>query len=64
MHTSRKLTNQFSRMITGKPSSNHWWFAAEVAMALVVIVLLTFTLAALEIRLLGDGSLSALEASC
>jgi hypothetical protein len=34
-----------------------------MAMALIVIVLLTFTLSALEVFLSGNGSLSALEAA-
>jgi hypothetical protein len=61
MQPSLKLASQFGRTITGEPSLSHWGFAAQAAMALIVIVLLTFTLCALEIFLSGDGSLSALE---
>ena len=60
MQRSLKLARQVSRP---KPSLNHWAFAAQVAMALIVIVLFTLTFAALEIFLLGDESLSALEAA-
>ena len=63
MQPSLKLASQFSRSITGEPSLGHWGFAAQVAMALIVIVLLTLTFAALEVFLSGDQSLSALEAA-
>ena len=46
----------------GEPSVSHWGFATPVAIALIVIVLLTLTFAALEVFLSGDESLSALEA--
>jgi hypothetical protein len=62
MQPSLKLASQFSRTITAERSS-HWGFAAQVAMALIVIVLLTFMLAALEVFLSGEESLSALEAA-
>jgi hypothetical protein len=60
MQRSVKLANQVSRP---KPSLDHWEFAGQVAMALVVIVLLTLTSAALETFLSGDRSLSALQAA-
>jgi hypothetical protein len=63
MQPSLKLASQFSRIITAERSLSHWWFAAQVAMALIVIVLLTLTLAALEVFLSGEESLSALEAA-
>jgi hypothetical protein len=63
MQPSLKLASQFSGTITGEPSLSHWGFAVQVAMALVVIVLLAFTLSALEVFLSGNGSLSALEAA-
>jgi hypothetical protein len=63
MQPSLKLASQFSRIITGEPSLSHWGFAAQVAMALILIVVLTFTLAALEVFLSGNESLSALEAA-
>jgi hypothetical protein len=59
----QRSLNLTSRIITGEPSLGHWGFAAQVAMALIVIVLLTFTLAALEVLLSGDESLSALVAA-
>jgi hypothetical protein len=62
MQSSLKLASQFSCTITEEPSLS-WGFAAQVAMALIVIVLLTFTLSALEVFLSGNGSLSALEAA-
>ena len=46
----------------GEPSLDHWGFVVQTAMALIVIVLSTLTVAALEISLLSDESLSALEA--
>ena len=63
MQPSLKLASQFSRSITGEPSLGHWGFAAQVAMALIVIVLLTLVFAALEVFLSGNESLSALEAA-
>ena len=45
------------------PSLSHWEFAPYAAIALVVIVLLTLTFAALETFLSGDESLSAVEAA-
>jgi len=47
----------------GEPSVSHWGFATQVATALIVIVLLTLTIAAMEVFLSGDASLSAVEAS-
>ena len=58
MQRSLKLASQ-----AGSPSLSHWGFAAHAAMALVVIVLLTLTFAALETFLSGDQSLSAVEAA-
>ena len=58
MQRSVTLANQVSRQ---KPSLDHWGFAVQVAMALIVIVLLTLTSAALETFLLGDESLTALK---
>src|SRR5215813_501728 len=46
-----------------EPSLDHWGFAVQTAMALIVIVLFTLTFSALEGFLLGDESLSALEAA-
>ena len=63
MQRSFKLAGQLSRIITGEPALSHWGFAAQAVMALIVIVLLTLTFAALEVFLSGDGSLSALEAA-
>jgi hypothetical protein len=61
--SSFKLASQVSRKIAAEPSLSHWGFAAHAAMALIVIVLLTLTSAALETFLSGDESLSALEAA-
>jgi len=63
MHRSFKLASQVSRTITGEPALSHWGFAVQAIMALIVIVLLTLTFAALEVFVLGDESLSALEAA-
>jgi len=63
MHRSFKLASQVSRIITGEPALSHWGFAVQAIMALIVIVLLTLTFAALEVFVLGDESLSALEAA-
>ena len=63
MHRSFKLASQAGRIITGEPALSHWGFAAQAVMALIVIVLFTLTFAALEIFLLGDETLSALEAA-
>jgi hypothetical protein len=60
MLRSLKLADQVSRP---KPSLDHWTFAGQVAMALIVIVLFTLTCAALETFLSGDESLSALQAA-
>jgi len=54
---------QLSHAITGETSLRHSGFAVQVTIALIVIVLLTLTFAALEVFLSGDESLSALEAS-
>jgi hypothetical protein len=59
MLRSLKLADQVSRP---KPSLDHWAFAAQVAMALIVIVLFALTSAALESFLSGNESLSAVEA--
>ena len=56
-----KLASQASR--TGEASLSHGGFAVQVAMALIVILLLTLTSAALETFLSGDQSLSALQAA-
>jgi len=63
MQRSFKLAGQLSRIITGEPALSHWGFAAQAVMALIVIVLLTLTFAALEVFVLGDETLSALEAA-
>ena len=47
----------------GSPSLSHWGLAPQVAMALIATVLLALTLGALEAFLLGDESLSAVEAA-
>jgi hypothetical protein len=60
MLRSLKLADQVSRP---KPSLDHWIFAGQVAMALIVIVLFALTSAALETFLSGDESLSALQAA-
>jgi hypothetical protein len=62
MQRSLKLASQLSRMITVEPLLTHLGFAVQAAMALIVIVLCTLTVAALETSLLSDESLSALEA--
>jgi hypothetical protein len=59
MHPNAKLPSQVS--FPRQPSLSHWAFAIHTAMVAVVIVLFTLTLAALEVSLLGDESLSALE---
>jgi hypothetical protein len=61
--SSFKLASQAGGKIAVEPSLSHWGFAAHAAMALIVIVLLALTSAALEIFLSGDESLSALEAA-
>jgi len=58
MQRSFKLATQ-----AGEPSLDHWAFAFQAAMALIVIVLFTLTFAALEVFLSGDESLSAIEAA-
>ena len=63
MQRSFKLASQVSRIITREPALSHWGFAVQAIMALIVIVLLTLTFAALEVFVLGDESLSALEAA-
>jgi len=57
MQRSFKLAPQ-----AGEPSLDHWGFVVQTAMALIVVVLFTLTVAALEGFLLGGESLSALEA--
>ena len=62
MQRSFKLASELRRTITVERLLTRWGFAVQAAMALIVIVLLTLTVAALETFLLGDESLSALEA--
>jgi len=57
-----RAASSCSRISTVEPLRTHWAFAAHAAMALIVIVLCTLTVAALEVFLPGDESLSALEA--
>jgi len=57
MQRRLKLASQLGRIITVE------LFAVQAAMALTVIVLCTLTVAALEVFLLGDESLNALEAA-
>jgi hypothetical protein len=45
-----------------EPSLSHWAFGVHAAMAFIVIVLFTLTIAELEVSLSGDESLSALQA--
>jgi hypothetical protein len=52
-----------SHIVAPDQSAGHWVFGAHVTMALVVIVLLTLTLAKMETFLSGDKSLSALQAA-
>ena len=59
MQRSFKLATQTA----GEPSLDYWGFAVHTAMALVVVVLFTLTFSALEGFLLGDESLSALQAA-
>jgi len=59
--TMQRTASQVSRI--GEPSLSHWAFAVQAVMALIVIVLLTLTFAALEVSLSGDESVSALEAA-
>ena len=47
MQRSFKLASQASRKIATEPSLSRWGFAAHAAMALIVIVLLALTFAAL-----------------
>ena len=63
MQPSLKLASQVGRIITEEPALSYWAFAVQAAMALIVIVLLTLTFAALEVFVLGDETLSALEAA-
>ena len=63
MQRSLKLASQLGSIITVEPLLTHWGFAVQAAMALIVIVLFTLTVAALETFLLGDESLSAIEAA-
>jgi len=63
MHRSFKLASQVSHIITREPALSHWGFAVQAVMALIVIVLFTLTFAALEVLVLGDETLSALEAA-
>jgi hypothetical protein len=61
MHPNAKLPSQVS--VPQQLPLSQWAFAVHTAMAVVVVVLFTLTLAALEEFLLGDESLSALEAA-
>jgi len=61
MQRSLKLAGQLSRIITVEPT--HWGLVVRAAMALVVIVLAALTVVAVEVSLLGDESLSAIEAA-
>ena len=61
MHPIAKLPSQVS--VPQQPSLGYWAFAVHTAMAVVVIVLFTQTLAALEVFLLGNEGLIALEAA-
>ena len=63
MQRSLKLASHLGRIITVEPLLTHWGFAVQAAMALIVIVVVTLTVAALETFLLGDESLSAIEAA-
>ena len=63
MQRSLKLASQLGRIITVEPLLTHWGFAVQAAMALIVIVLFTLTVAALEVFVSGDQSLSAIEAA-
>ena len=58
MQRSFRLATQ-----AGEPSLDYWGIAVHTAMALIVIVLVTLTFAALEVFPSGDESLSALEAA-
>jgi hypothetical protein len=58
MQRSFKLATQ-----AREPSLDHWGFVVQTAMALIVIVLVTLTFAALEVFVSGDESLSAIEAA-
>ena len=51
------------RIITVEPLLTHWGLVVQAAMALIAIVLAALTVAALEVSLLGDESLSAIEAA-
>jgi hypothetical protein len=46
-----------------EPSLDHWAIAIHTTMALIVIVLVTLTFAALEQFAAGDQSVSAIEAA-
>ena len=65
LSSTRDAMQRSFRLATqvGEPSLDHWGFAVQTAMALIVIVLFTLTFAALEVFLLGDKSLSALQAA-
>src|SRR5262249_56361122 len=63
MQRSFKLASELRRTITVEHLLTRWGFAVQAALALIVIVLLTLTVAALETFLLGDESLSAIEAA-
>ena len=63
MQRSLKLAGQLSRIITRERFANPLGLVVQAAMALTVIVLCTLTVAALEVFLLGDESLNALEAA-
>jgi len=63
MQRSLKLASQLGRIITVEHLLTHWGVAVQAAMALIAIVLAALTVAALEVSLLGDESLSAIEAA-
>ena len=65
LSSTRDAMQRSFRLATqvGEPSLDHWGFAVQTAMALIVVVLFTLTFAALEGFLLGDESLSGLEAA-
>jgi hypothetical protein len=61
MQANAKLASQVS--VPRQPSLSHWAFAVHAAMALIVILLVTLTVAALEVFLSANESVSALEAA-
>jgi hypothetical protein len=55
--TGDTMQRSFKLAQAGEPSLDHWGFAVQTAMALIVVVLFTLTFAALEVFLSGDESL-------